>query len=112
MGSRSPRGVARSFVGGRDIDGAAIVVGAVAVVEIVVEMVVEKCANVTPAGTGGGAKFVFSNHLIGLEQDEAEIDKRAGRLATDAAGSDFVGESGERILQIDLRNTFAHEGLE
>ena len=107
MGLRSARGVARSFGGGRDIDGAAIVVGAVAVVGIVVE----KCANVTPAGTGGGAKFVFGDHLIGLEEDEAEIGKRAGRLATDATGSDFVGETGERGLQIDLRNTFAHEGL-
>ena len=66
----------------------------------------------TPAGTGGGAKFVFSNHLIGLEQDEAEIGKRAGRLATDATSSDFAGETGERGLQIELRNTFAHEGLE
>lgn len=52
--SRSVRGVARSFGGGRrDIDGATIVVGAVAVVGIVVE----KCADVTPAGTGSGAKF-------------------------------------------------------
>ena len=108
MGSRSPRGVARSCSGGRDIDGAAIFVSVVAFVGIMVE----KCANVTPAGTGGGAKFVLGNHLIGLEQDEAKIGKRAGRLATHATGSDFTGETGERILQIDLRNTFAHEGLE
>ncbi len=108
MESRSARGVARSCSRGRDIDGAAIVVGAVAVVGIVVE----KCANVTPAGTGRGAKFVFGDHLIGLEEDEAKIGERAGRLATDAAGSDFVGEAGEGVLQIDLRNTFAHQGLE
>lgn len=98
MGLRS----ARSFVR-RDIDGA-VVTGVIAVVE--------KCADVVPAGTGGGAKFVFGDHLIGLTKDEAEIGKRGGRLATDATGSDFVRETGERVLQIDLRNTFAHEGLE
>ncbi len=69
MGSRSASGVARSFGGARNIDGAAIVVGSVAVVGIVVK----KCANVTPAGTGAGAKFVFSDHLIGLEEDEQEM---------------------------------------
>lgn len=93
---------ARSFVR-RDIDGA-VVTGVIAVVE--------KCADVVPAGTGGGAKFVFGDHLIGLTKDEGRDRQAWWPLATDATGSDFVRETGERVLQIDLRNTFAPEGLE
>jgi hypothetical protein len=35
-----------------------------------------------------------------------------GSLATHATGGDFAGESGERVVQVDFGNTFAHEGLE
>ena len=72
--------------------------------------VVEECANAIPAGTGAAADFLFGDHLIGPKKGQAEINERGGSLATHATGSDFARESGERVVQVDFGNTFAHEG--
>jgi len=101
----SAGGVARSFVG-RDIDGA-VVKGS-----IVLVVFVEKRANVIPARTDAGMKFLFGSHAIGQKQGATEIGERGGFSAAHATGGNLVGKTGERVLQIDLRNTSAHEGLE
>lgn len=52
------------------------------------------------------------DHLIRPKKGQAEINERGGSLATHATGGDFAEESGERVVQVDFGNTFAHEGLE
>jgi hypothetical protein len=80
---------------------------------VAVAVVEEECANAIPAGNGSGADFLFGDHLIGRKKDQAEINERGGSLATHATGGGFAGESGERVVQVDFGNTFAHEeGLE
>jgi hypothetical protein len=103
MGVRSARGITRSCGRGRDIDGPAVG-GGVAFVQ--------ECVNAIPAGTCAGTEFIFGNHLIGLKKDSAEIRERGRSLTTHATGGDFAGKSGERVVEVDFADAFAHERLE